>query len=375
MREASGHRYGSSRPYRLGVEEELLLVDPVVYDLEWCCERVIADGRFSSGQACGEFSQAVLELVTPICETAESATRCLRTLRSQALEAGATLLGAGLHPSAAFGDVRLSSADRYDTIDSSVRGLMRRTPHCGVHIHVGMPDDATAVRALNGMRRWLPLLQALAANAPFWHGIDSGLASARWSLLRSLPRSGIPRAFSDHEDYDRTIAEIVAAAELADYTFLWWDQRLHPRLGTLEIRAIDAQSSLDDLSALVALSHGLAIHEAVGDHTVEHPTPEALDETSFRAFRDGRDARLLFDGVVRPVSELAAEAVRIARGYVEERPLEGITRIVREGNGADRQRLAIARGGMPALLASLVSETAGQQPWQVRHVAEDGVTA
>jgi carboxylate-amine ligase len=375
MADVGGHRYGSSPPYRLGVEEELLLVDPVVYDLEWCCDRVIEHGRHSFGQACGEFSQAVLEHVTPICETADDAVQCLRALRTESVAAGATLLGAGLHPSAAFGDVRMNSSDRYDAIDSSVRGLMRRTPHCGVHIHVGMPDPDTAVRALNGMRRWLPLLQALATNAPYWHGIDSGLASARWSLLRSLPRSGIPRAFRDHEDHDRTIAEIVAAAELADYTFLWWDQRLHPRLGTLEVRAIDAQSSLDDLAALVALTHGLAIHEAVGDHPVDHPSPEALDETSFRAFRDGRDARLLFDGVVRPVSELAADAVQIARRYVEERPLEGVARIVREGNGADRQRLAMAAGGMPALLAALVAETVGQQRWQFGHVAEDGVTA
>ena len=355
--DAPEHRYGSSRPFRLGVEEELLLVDPVVHDLDWACARVIENGTFSGGRACGEFSQAVLELVTPICESAEAAERCLRTLRAEAAAAGATLIGAGLHPSAAFGDVRRSTSDRYGTIDDSVRGLMRRTPHCGVHVHVGMPDADTAIRAINGMRRWLPLLQALAANAPYWHGIDSGLASARWSLLRSLPRSGIPRAFADHADYDRTIAEVVAAAELADYTFLWWDQRLHPRLGTLELRAIDTQGSLDDLAALVALSHGLAIHEAVGDHAYDAPSPEALEETSFRAFRDGRDARLLLDGHIRPVSELAAQAVGIARRYVDERPLEGIARIVREGNGADRQRLAFAEGGMREVLASLVAET------------------
>jgi carboxylate-amine ligase len=367
--------YGGSRPFRLGVEEELLLVDPVIHDLDCRCAEVVGRGTFTAGHACGEFSQAVIELVTPICETAEEAARRLRTLRAEAVAAGATLMGAGLHPRARHGDVRRNASGRYDAIEASVRGLMKRTPHCGVHMHVGMPDADTAVRALNGMRRWLPLLQALAANAPYWHGIDSGLASARWSLLRSLPRCGIPRAFADHDDYDRTIAGIVAAAELEDYTYLWWDQRLHPRLGTLEIRAIDAQASIDDLAALSALAHGLAIHEAVGDHEAYQPSPEVLEETAFRAFRDGRDARLELEGRIRPVSEIAADAVAIARRYVDPRPLEGITRIVREGNGADRQRLAAAAGGMPALLASLVAETMPEQAGQLGHVAEDGIPA
>src|SRR4051794_4679587 len=104
--------YGSSRSFRLGVEEELLLVDPVVHDLDPCCDRVLARASFSAGHASGEFSQSVLELVTPICEDADEAIRRLRALRADAVAAGATLMGAGLHPTAAFGDVRRSPSLR-----------------------------------------------------------------------------------------------------------------------------------------------------------------------------------------------------------------------------------------------------------------------
>src|SRR3954453_3573800 len=203
------------------------------------------------------------------------------------------LLGAGGHPTGRFGDVRLRDGGRYELIGDSMRALMRQTPHCGVHVHVGMPDGETAVRAANGMRAWIPLLQALGANSPFWYGRDSGLASARSVICNSFPRAGIPRAFADYADYAVTVEELCLLGECEDYTFLWWDVRPHPRLGTLEIRALDAQSSLEDLAGLVALIHCLAVHEATTAPRGRGPSPEEVRELSFRACRDGLQARLL----------------------------------------------------------------------------------
>ena len=136
------------------------------------------------------------------------------------------------------------------------------TPVGGLHIHVGMPDAETAIRAFNGLRRHLPLLQALAANSPFRHGRDTGLASAREVTLRGWPRSGAPRAMRDFEDFCATAGLLARAADVPDYTWFWWKLRPHPRLGTVEIRALDAQASLEDTAALVALTHCLARHAA-----------------------------------------------------------------------------------------------------------------
>jgi carboxylate-amine ligase len=210
------------------------------------------------------------------------------------------------------------------------------------------------------MREHLPLLQALAANSPYWHGRDSGLASARAQVFRALPRSEIPPAFESFDQYADTVAALAAAGDLPDYTFLWWDVRPHPVLGTVEVRAMDSQSSLRTVTGLAALVHALARRAA------EEPGPwerrEVLMESSFRAARDGLDATIWHDGALRPVPEVARATVALARPYARELGSDGaldeIEQVLVDGNGAKRQRAAFARGTMPAVLDQLVRETA-----------------
>ena len=249
--------------------------------------------------------------------------------------------------------MHLRGGERYELIDRSLRSLMRQTPHCGVHVHVGMPDGETAIRAANGMRGWIPLLQALGANSPYLYGRDSGLASARSVICNSLPRSGMPRALDGYADYVATVEELRALGEFPDDSYLWWDLRPHPRFGTLEIRALDAQSSLEDLVALVALVHCLAVHEASSPPR-PLPGPEALRELSFRATRDGLDGQLLLNGALRPVREVALHAVAIASAYAADlgcwEELMLVHRLLERGNGAARQRANAAEGGVELML-------------------------
>src|SRR3954466_10121535 len=242
--------------------------------------------------------------------TADDGVAAIAALRARARQVGATLLGAGIHPHGAFGEVVHVAEPRYHAIHDQLRGLLRRTPTCALHVHVVMPDPETAIHVYNATREWLPLLQALAANSPFWHGVDSGLATSRAQLFRGYPRGDIPRAFASFDDFEQSVAAVLAAGDLTDYTFLWWDVRPHPRLGTVEVRAMDAQSSLRSVLGLVSLIHGLA--QAAADA----PAPpggwaprEALMESSFRAARDGLAATLWFEGQMRPVREIAPAAM------------------------------------------------------------------
>ncbi len=100
------------------------------------------------------------------------------------------------------------------------------------------------MRVFNGLRRDLPLLQALAANSPFRHGRDTGLASAREVTLRGWARSGTPRAMRDFADFCEMARVLSRAADVEDYTWLWWKLRPHPQLGAVEIRALDVQTKL-----------------------------------------------------------------------------------------------------------------------------------
>ena len=180
-----------------------------------------------------------------------------------------------------------------------------------------MPDEEAAIRAFNGLREHLPLLQALAANSPFWHGRDSGLASARAQVFRALPRSEIPTAFDSFDEYAESVEALATAGDLPDYTYLWWDVRPHPVLGTIEVRAMDAQSSLRTVTGLVALVHALARRAAEEHGPWERR--EVLMESSFRAARDGLGATIWYDGTHASRARGGARAtVGLARPYARE---------------------------------------------------------
>src|SRR3954470_11599410 len=348
-----------SDSFSLGVEEELLMVSPASLLPLRATDAVLADVEPGIGAITGEVSDGVLELLTPVCDSVGEAVDVLGRLRGEVAQRTG-LLGAGVHPLARFGDVRLRDGERYRLISETMRALMRQTPHCGVHVHVGMPDAETAVRACNGMRKWIPLLQALGANSPYWYGRDSGLASARSVICNSFPRAGIPREFGDYADFAATVHELRALGECPDYSFLWWDVRPHPRLGTLEIRALDAQSSLEDLAGLVALIHCLAVHEATAP-AGRPRSAEALRELSFRACRDGLDAQLWLDDGLRPAREVAYRAIALAGAYAAELgcwdELMLLHRLLECGNGAQRQRRHARDGGMRLMLRRLADET------------------
>jgi carboxylate-amine ligase len=356
------HAFGRGQPFSLGVEEELFLVDDRDRSLTPLAEQVLAalDG-LPETMAGHEAYAAEIELRSPPSPGVEAAVDALGVARRSALGAGATLMGTGLHPTAPLGEAELVDQDRYARVEAEMRGLIRRAPECALHVHVGMPDPEAAVRALNGLREQLPLLAALAANSPFWFGRDSGLSSARAAHVRAYPGRGIPRAFRNWEDLAGTVDAAVGAGGLPDYTYLWWDVRVHPRLGTVEVRELDAQSRLDDVTAVAGLVHVLGVEAA--RRPPPRPVPsEALAWSAFLAARDGLDAEILDGGERVPAREAAVRTLARVRGLADEleagAALEQVERILAGGNGADRQRAAHASDGMDGLLAALVRWTA-----------------
>jgi carboxylate-amine ligase len=354
--------FGAETDFALGVEEELLLVDPETHALEHTAVDVLARLQVprNEGSALPEAFAALVELTTPVCSDAAEAASFLAGLRGYLRTVGARTIGSGLHPDGAFGDVVHYPSDRYRLIADQMRGLMERTPTAALHVHIGMPDAEAAIRACNGLRTHLPLLQALAANSPYWHGRDSGLASARAHVFRALPSSEIPPIFASFDEYAEAVETLCAAGEVPDYTFLWWDIRPAPVLGTVEVRAMDSQSSLADVAGITALVQALARRAAEEPGPWEHR--DVLTESSFRAARDGLDACLWHEGTLRPVPDVARATVKLAMPYARElgteAALEEVERILVDGNGAARQRAAFARGGMAELLADLTDETA-----------------
>ena len=131
---------------------------------------------------------------------AGEAVGVLADLRRAVLNTGVGIMGTATHPAADEEAAEVSDRERYRFIAEQL-GDALVTPVAAVHVHVGMADAETAVRAFNGLRRHLPLVEALGANSPFRHGRDTGFASARELALRAWARSGAPRAMADYADF------------------------------------------------------------------------------------------------------------------------------------------------------------------------------
>jgi glutamate---cysteine ligase / carboxylate-amine ligase len=354
------HSFGTGIPFTVGAEEELFLVDPLTGHAANSSRAVIGriDPDLSGVER--ELHASMIELVSGVCSRASEVVEQLAERRAAVIATGAGLLGSGTHPTGTEDQAEISDKERYEQI-SHLLGDAVATPVAGLHVHIGMPDAPTAIRVFNGLRADLPLLHALAANSPFRHGRDTGLASAREITSRSWPRSGVPRALASFDDFGAMTSVLARAADVPDYTWFWWKLRPHPRLGTVEIRALDAQSALTDVGALVALARALA-RAAADEHSSADIPSELVEEGLFRAARFGVDAELPDgDGYLHPVSEVLERAlVRVAPYTAElgcDDELACLPAMVARGGGAGRQREVYEIAGIEALLRRLTEIT------------------
>jgi carboxylate-amine ligase len=217
------------------------------------------------------------------------------------------------------------------------------------------------VEVVNRMRVHLPMLLALSANSPFLRGRDSGFASARTPLFQAFPRVGIPRRFRGYDDWVAAIGPLIDAGAVPESTFFWWDVRLQPRLGTVEVRIMDAQTSIDHLAALVALTQALVVMEATDRLAPSRlvDSPEVLDENRFLAARDGMEAQLVDPRTSSriPVRELVDEIVDSTRLYARRlgcaEELELVAQLA-DDPPAERQRARASEPeGLPGVVAAM----------------------
>jgi glutamate---cysteine ligase / carboxylate-amine ligase len=313
--------------WTVGVEEEVMLLDPSSWSLASHADAVMSGltGELASHTST-ETHGSALELRTDPHATVAAGLAQLEELRGdlerELAQHGLRAAVAGLHPFTLWQDTQISAGDRYRFLYGSMRELARREPTFALHVHVAVPDPESAVRAINRLRSHLPLLLALSANSPFWQGRETGLASARTPLFQAFPRVGIPRAFLDYADYVSTIDLLLRCEAFPEPTFLWWDARLQPRFGTIEVRIMDAQTTIADSAALTALVQCLVRLEATDGSGVDPliDLPEVLAENRFLAARDGARASLIDArrGRRSPVPDALEELLELCAPHAEE---------------------------------------------------------
>jgi glutamate---cysteine ligase / carboxylate-amine ligase len=348
------HKFGSSPPFTLGVEEEYMLLDPESFDLVQHVDTVLTavqDGEFTE-RIGPELMQSVVEISTPVCRTAGDIESELRRLRSYVTEiAGREDLrvgSAGTHPYSLFERQRITARDRYRNLVDQLQYVARRELIFGLHIHVAVDDPEKAIQVTSALLLHLAELLALSANSPFWRGEATGLSSSRQMVFAAFPRSGPPPRFRDYSDYAEVVGQLEKTGCIADYTHIWWDIRLHPRFGTIEVRVMDAVSRVEDTTALAAYIQGLVkLYSERYDAGTELPSYHRIltTENKWLAARYGLEAPVMDLVTGRrnrvPVAQLVRRALREiephARELGSDRELEGIREILDRGNGADRQ--------------------------------------
>jgi len=356
--------------YTIGIEEELMIVDGETYSLANAIESLIEDTP--DGEIKPELMESVLEISTRPCATVREAGDQLRALRrrvtEKAGERGLRIGSAGTHPFAMWEDQRIVARPRYRDLISSLRFVARQELIFGMHVHVGLDDPDKAIHVANGMRVHLPVLLALSANSPFWRADATGLQSVRTPIFRAFPRVGIPPAYRDWADYEREIGFMVESGVMDDYTYLWYDVRPHPALGTVEIRVCDSQTRVDHTIALTALIQAmvkeLAEHFDAGGQLSEYPW-QMLDENKWLAARHGLDWELVDLPTADRVGTKALARRLIdrlrdhARELGAEHELDGIHDLLHRGNGAARQIVVFeANHDLRELMAEIVGATA-----------------
>ena len=244
--------------FTLGIEEEYLLVDAETGDLAPAPDALMTDCKADLGdQVSPEFLRCQIEIGTPVAPDIRTAREHLRHLRAtvarHAARHGLAPISASCHPFADWRDQDHTDKDRYNQLSRDMGGVARRMLICGMHVHVGIPEQAQRIDLMNQFTYFLPHLLALSASSPFWQGEDTGLASYRTTVFGDMPRTGLPPAFGSWDEYDRSVAALTRLGIIEDSSKIWWDLRPSCKFPTLETRICDACPRLEDAITLAAL--------------------------------------------------------------------------------------------------------------------------
>jgi carboxylate-amine ligase len=361
----------------LGVELELQVLDCLSRDLTprapQLVELLAAHDRIKP-----ELLQSMLEVCTGVCDSTPDVRRdldaSLTRLRAAGRELGLMFSMAGSHPFAVWSERLVSAGERYRSLIDRNRWLARRLMIFGLHIHVGMRDGEHAVAMLNGLLHYLPHVLALSASSPFWEGTDTGLASSRITLFEALPTAGHPCTFGTWQEFQALYGAMFRSRAVSSIKDFWWDIRLHPDLGTVELRICDGASTLSECMAIVALVHCLyaRLDEEFQSGRVVAPPPDwIVRENKWRASRWGLDAEIVLDPhgrtvmlrdeVARLLPTLEPAAARLDCAA----ELRVVGRMLDREPSYQRQRAALVHSGrIEGVVDAMAQEFDFDRPWE-----------
>jgi carboxylate-amine ligase len=264
IRSAAGGTGASE--YSFGIEEEYFLADAATLDvaMQTPNELFEAASWSTGGQAMREMLQAQLEVATNVHLDTRDACEELKFLRREvaavAAQYGLAIMACGTHPTAAWRQSRPSPKARYEAMIEDLKTIGHRNMLCGMHVHVQLPRADKRFAVMQAMIPYIPLFIALSTSSPFWNSRESGLMGYRLAAYDELPRTGLPEAFENEAQYEQFVAALKKSGVIPDESYIWWAMRSSSRHPTLELRAPDVCTLVEDAIAIASLYRTLARH-------------------------------------------------------------------------------------------------------------------
>ena len=340
-----------NRLFTLGIEEEVMIIDPETRELVSHMHQVVEGGKtLLDEQVKAEMHKAVVEVGTNICHDVKEARQEVKKLRSIisdiARKQDCLIGAAGAHPFSRWQDAMITDHPRYHEIVNEMQDAARSNLIFGLHVHVGIENRQIGVQIVNAVRYLLPHIFALSTNSPFWLGRNTGYKSYRTKVFDKFPRTGIPENFSSASEFDEYVALLVKTGCIDNGKKIWWDLRIHPVYPTLEFRICDVPMRLDETIALAAIMQAVIAKQyklMQQNLSFRNYRRALINENKWRAARYGVHGKLIDFGKEAevPFSQLLEELIEFVDDVVDElncrEEVNYLREIVKRGTGADRQ--------------------------------------
>lgn len=240
---------------KFGIEEEFQIVNPETFDLAPKAKELLDE--LNNENFSDELFLSTIETHTPLCKTIDDARRHVynlrKSLRETANRHGVLISSAGTHPFTDWKKQLINPKPRYLKQMKENNGLNQLEVTYGLHIHLGVENIRQSMRLYHNFREFIPYIISLSANSPFW--VSKRLHnSTRLYILDQVPQYGYPKKMKTWKEYYNNLVELSSVYEsIKSEKDVFWDVRLRPNLGTIEIRVLDAQTDRKTTLALTAL--------------------------------------------------------------------------------------------------------------------------
>lgn len=342
----------AEKNYTFGMEEEYFVVDGDTKSLRRkASPAFLADLKRKVGPvATRELLQSQLEIATQPAQTMQEIhqelTHLRQTIGAVAADHGLSYFAAATHPTAGWSGGQPTQKIRYDGLMQDLQMLGERNLLCGMHVHVELPDADRRVDVMRRMIPYIPLFIALSTSSPFWRSRRTGLMGYRLAAYDELPRTGIPELFESNADYDAYINALIETRVIQDSSYVWWTIRPSANHPTLELRAPDVCTRIDDAVALAALYRAIARH--LFNHPETNKNINAVDraiavENKWRAQRYGIHGSFVdrAEGRAVPISEELDRLIAMIEEDIGElncaAEIAQVRKILSTGTSADMQ--------------------------------------